>query len=253
MKRIFSIRIVLAAFGAVSLAAVSVRADTIALWTFEAGQNSALASSFSVTGTTLGSIPSDVGVGFASGYHATAASVWSSPAGDATAAGPQLRALSANNWLQGSDYFQFTVSPDLANNSYSGIGLTWDQTGSNTGPGTWGLYYSTDGITFAQFGSDYVIVNGSWNTTTISPSHESVDLSAITALNSAATIYFRIVDDSPATGGSITLGNVGTGGTGRIDNFSVTANVTPIPEPASITLVCGLGSLLAWNLIRRKR
>jgi hypothetical protein len=254
MKQLSPAKLALASVCALGLAAsVSVRADTIASWSFEAGQNSALASNFSSTSTTPGSIPSDVGVGYASGSHVGTATVWSSPAGDALP-GPitTLRSLSGNNWAQGSDYFQFSVSPDLAGYTYSGIGLSWDQTGSNTGPKTWGVWYSVDGTTFTQLGADYALSFFAWNTTTVAGNHETSDFSAITALNTASTMYFRIVDDSPAATGSIVGAAVGTGGTDRIDNIVITAIVTPVPEPTSLSLLGGFG-LLAWTLIRRRK
>jgi len=199
---------ILTALGLAS--ALSARADTIATWSFEAGQNSG-ASSTSVTATTPGSITSDVGVGSATGLHASTSSVWSFPAGDATAAYPtSSHSLSANFWGVG-DYFQFSVNPNLASYTYSGIGLSWDQTGSNTGPKTWGLWYSTDGTTFTEAGSDYVLSFFSWNATTTVGNHESVDLSAITGLNIAPTMYFRIVENSDPTTGSI-VGAAAVGG-----------------------------------------
>ena len=65
-------------------------------------------------------------------------------------------------------------------------------------------------------------------------------------------MYFRIVDDSLTTGGSINGGNVGTAGTDRVDNFSITATATAVPEPSSLCLLGGFG-LLAWHMIRRRK
>jgi PKD repeat protein len=48
--------------------------------------------------------------------------------------------------------------------------------------------------------------------------HFSVDLSSITALDNASSVYFRLVDNSTTR---IDGGTVGTAGTGRIDNFLV--------------------------------
>ena len=42
----------------------------------------------------------------------------------------------------------------------------------------------------------------------------------VSILNTASTMYFRIVDDSATVGGSISGGNIGTAGTDRIDNFT---------------------------------
>lgn len=148
------------------------------------------------------------------------------------------------------DYFQFTVNPILGSYTYSGIGLSWDQTGSNTGPAKFGVYYSTDGINFTQFGSDYTLSYFSWNTTSVLGNHESADLSTITALNTASTMYFRIEDDSTTAINSVNA--VATAGTDRVDNFTITASLAAIPEPASLSLLGGFG-LLAWTLIRRRK
>ena len=56
-------------------------------------------------------------------------------------------------------------------------------------------------------------------------------LSALTALNNAATVYFRLTDnDTTSANGGV----VGTGGTDRVDNVTVTG--TSVPEPGSIVL-----------------
>lgn len=228
----------------VALVGLSAKADTIAQWTFEG-----LSSSFSVTGTAVGPLAADSvmvgGSGSASGLHANSATVFSSPVGDGS-----LRSLSANQWTLG-DYYQFTITP-ASGNTYSSIGITYDQNGSGTGPKTFYFAYSTDGTTYTPAGADYGLTSGvTWNSSSSQATHESFDLSAITALNTATTWFFRIVEDSPATGGSITGGNVGTGGTGRIDNFLVTASVTAVPEPSCLALLGGFG-LLAWHMVRRR-
>jgi hypothetical protein len=77
------------------------------------------------------------------------------------------------------------------------------------------------------------------------------DLSAISALNNAASVFFRVVDQAPTTGGAINGGNVGTTGTDRIDDFIVNG-VVNVPEPSSLAL--GLVGGLAWlAALRRKR
>jgi hypothetical protein len=62
-------------------------------------------------------------------------------------------------------------------------------------------------------------------------------------------VYFRIVDQSATTAGAINGGNVGTGGTGRVDNFIV--NATLVPEPSTIALAA-LGGLACLFGLRRK-
>ena len=139
------------------------------------------------------------------------------------------------------------ITPD------SGFNVTYDQNGSATGPKTYYIAYSTDGLTFTPFGSDYTLTSGiTWASGTPNQATQLSDnFSAITALDTASTIYFRIVDDSLTTGGAINGGNIGTSGTDRIDNFLVSASVAPVPEPTTMALA-GL-SALSLIVFRRQR
>jgi hypothetical protein len=203
-------------------------AQTIAQWTFEINTPADLPDS-----ATIGGIAADFGVGTASGVHASAATDWTTPAGNGSA-----NSLSANTWAVG-DYFQFTLSTV----GYSGIGVSFDQTGSNTGPRDFDLSYSTDGSSFTSFAT-YSLINGGWSSgaPTALPTSYSFDLSSIGSLDNAGLVYFRLVNNSTT---SISGATVATGGTGRIDNFTVSV----VPEPASGALI-GLG-LLA--LVARRR
>ena len=133
---------------AVSLAILSflssTQAQTIAGWTFQtaASTTNIIGAGLSPSSTQSG-VLADIGTGTGSAFHATAATAWSSPSGNGS-----TNSWSANNWLQ-NDYWQFQVST-LGN---SGIGVSWDQTGSNTGPKNWGLQFSTDGSIFTQYGT----------------------------------------------------------------------------------------------------
>lgn len=211
-------------------------AQTIAQWTFEGT---------AITATTAASFTygsPETGSGTASGVHASASTAWSSPAGDGSA-----HSLSANGWAVG-DYYQFQTTTL----GYTGIQLDWDQTSSGTGPGKGLLQWSTDGSTFHNFGSDYsILVNGSpniaWSSGTYQPAfHYTVDLSTVSELNNASSVYFRLADDATTSANG---GTVASGGTDRIDNFTV--SVAPVPEPGSVALLgLGLAGMLA---LRRRR
>lgn len=183
----------------------------------------------------------------ATGVHVSTSTQWSNPAGNGSA-----ESFSANGWAAG-DYYLFNTSSE----GFSGISVSWDQTGSSTGPSSFALLYSTDqGASFTQFATYSVVratptgqpntINYSdgttgtgWNSSqsAINTSF-SYDLSSIAGLNNNPTIYFR-------------LSNLSTGvastGTARVDNFTITA----VPEPSSSMLmmlgVVGLAGIRAFG------
>ncbi len=214
--------------------AVSVHAQ-IAQWTFETSLPSGFTLS-TAAGVPSTSLSPEIGSGSAFGLH-SGASFYTSPAGNGS-----LRSFSSTNWAIG-DYYQFSTSTL----GFSGIAVDYDQISSSTGPGKFALFYSTDGTSWTQFGPEYtVLVNSSpntWSSGTYNPSsHFSYDLSAVTALDNATTVYFRLQDTQTTSAGGAT---VATGGTDRVDNFTVSV----VPEPATCALL-GLG--FAALLIRRK-
>jgi hypothetical protein len=220
-----------ALLGIVALASVaSTQAQTtIAQWTFETSAP-----------VTAGPVSPEVGSGSALGLHAGAAT-YSSPAGNGSA-----KSFSANTWAVG-DYWQFQVSTV----GFSNIGISYDQVGSGTGPGSFDLTYSTDGVNFSTFVAAYtVLANTSPNAWSATPANHITsttffdDFSSVLSLNNASTVYFRIVDHSTL---STAGGTVAAAGTDRIDNFTVLADV---PEPGTLALT-GLG--LASLLVLRRR
>jgi len=218
-----------------TLAAVSTVpsfAQTIATWTFET-------TSASITGssTTLSGINADVGSGTASEVHAGTAT-FSSPAGNGSA-----HSLSATAWAIG-DYAQFQFSTT----GVHGLSLSFDQTSSNTGPGHYNLSYSLDGgANFTGIGSYSVFANASpnptWNATTASSLYTSTfNLGSAIDDSSSVLVRLTVADTVSANGGTLL-----SGGTDRIDNFSVFA--TPVPEPsiAALGVLGGLVGLVAWK------
>lgn len=216
---------------------ISTRADIIAQWTFEINTPADLADS-----TTISGIAADIGSGTASGVHASAVSDWSTPAGNGSA-----NSLSVNNWGVG-DYFQFQVSTL----GYTGIGLSFDQTSSSTGPRDFELAYSTDGSLFTVHSPYTVLQNGltpnaSWNGTTSSSAYSfSFDLSGVSALDNQATVFLRLVNTSTT---AVNGNPVALTGTDRVDNFTV---LSPVPEPSTAVLAI-LGGLLGFAFLRRNR
>ena len=220
----------LAAAAAIGIASQA-NAAVIADWTFETSAP-VTAGPFAAESGTLAS------TSFAS---ASTSGSYSSPTGNGSA-----KSFSANNWVVGN-YFQFTTSTT----GLTGVTLSVDQTGSNTGPKDYELQYSVNGGGYTNFQAYTVPVaaNGaaiSWSASTANPaSTVSFDLSSVAALTNDASVAFRLalLDTSPLKTGS----TYGTAGTDRVDNVTISA--TASPEPATLGLI-GLGGI---GLLRRRR
>lgn len=190
----------------------------IAQWTFES-PNTPVAATAAVYPNAIAPA---AGTGNAGGVHTSASTAWSTPVGNGSA-----YSFSSNNWSVGN-YYQFSTSTA----GFTGISVSWDQTGSATGPRDFKLAYSTDGTTFTDFYSYSLpspAVPWSSGSTSLATKFSS-DLSSITALDNQANVYFRLIDTSTV---SIGGGTVGTGGTGRVDNFTVSGTGDPAPYVAS--------------------
>lgn len=203
---------------------------TIAEWTFESLPTMSYKPGAGVATTNF---PAEIGQGMASGFH-SGDSTYSSPVGNGSA-----KSLSSNTWTNDpGDYYQFEVSTVEREN----ISISFDQMGSNTGPGDYYLAYSTDGVNFTQFGDTYRIANDSWSGSgeRKAGSYHSFDLSSVTAINNAPTVYFRVVCASST---SINNGTTASGGTGRIDNVAITSAVAGPPvivsDPGSTNIYFG--------------
>lgn len=233
----------LIAASALALAAVSSLSAQIILasWTFE--------TNTPPDATNVASLPvfnASIGSGIGSAVHVSSATDWTTPTGNGSANG-----LNANNWSVG-DYFQFQISTT----GYEQLSLSWSQMSTSTGPGTFKLSYSTDGVTFSDFGANYSVLTASWTTGSVnSGSVFSRDLSAVSALNNASSVYFRLVDASTVAVGG---GSVSSSGSNRIDNFTVSGfALTPDPGTTAVpetgTWAGGALGLLALLLQRELR
>ena len=200
----------------------------IAKWTFDGVVMNSTPSGTPVVGT--GSNMADLGFQttnstfdglHVAGITTTSAgtTVWSTPAGNGSA-----KSLSSNFWAPG-DYVQFKAN---ASNYYN-LALTYDQTGSATGPKEFKLQYSTDGTNFTDFGTTYNVVQGSWSVGSNSTAYRiSFDLSTLPVLNNNSIVYFRVVNTSSIANNG---GSVLTAGSSRLDNFTVIGSPCPSVTP----------------------
>ena len=186
----------------------------VAKWNYEA------LGILSTSGTVYNGAAATVGLNATGssmlGNHASAASSWINSGGNGS-----LTSLSGNNWAVG-DYYQFQMSTL----GFNAVYVALDQTGSNTGPRDFQLSYSTDGINFTNFGSVYSLTNATvWSSAIYKPEHtRSFDLSSVSGLAGQPMVYFRT---TVATNASISGTTIGTGGTSRVDNFSVSGTLCP--------------------------
>ncbi len=190
---------------------VSTTGTPIASWTMPT------AIPASTSGTTYEYGPADGGANAATasirGVHATAATAWSSPAGNGSA-----YSFSANNWLV-NDYFEFTTSTI----GFAGVSLQFDQTRSSSGPATFRVDMSTDGTSFTTILASYTVAengaapNLSWSSSTYRTGYTHM-IENIAGAAGKPSVKFRLVCIGAPTG---------TGGTSRIDNVLVRFGNTP--------------------------
>lgn len=131
-------------------------------------------------------------------------------------------AIGMNGWDGDASYFQFTLDASLWHSNV----VSWASNRSSTGPPNVILKYSTNGVggTFYDFAT--------YTVTTTAALFGPADFSTTPGLDYNANVVFRLVG----------TGTTATGGTMKVDNFTIVA----IPEPSTIMLIgVGLLGLLA--------
>lgn len=162
---------------------------------------------------------------------------FSNPAGNGS---PE--SFSSNGWDAG-EYYQFTTNTL----GFQGVTISYAQAASNTGPGNFQFQYSSDGVSYTDFGSVYAGPTADFNGGVSNPANVlSVDLSAISALDNKALVGFRIaVFGTTSENG----GTIASTGTFRVDDFVV--NASAVPEPTALGLLALLGLPLAMGRMRK--
>jgi hypothetical protein len=165
--------------------------------------------------------------GTASGFHANAATDWSSPAGNGS-----VESFSSNTWTTG-DYYQFCTSSD----GYKNINIQWDQTRSSTGPDDFVISWSTDGVNFTDLTSYVVLENnaangGPWSSTTGSANFSFGPEFGPSDMDDQATIYFRLTCQETTA----------AAGTNRVDNVVISGELIPAPGALALLGVAGLAA-----------
>jgi hypothetical protein len=204
-------------------------ASTLAEWTFE-----------SSVPASAGPHAAEVGIGTATGFHASASTVYSNPAGNGS-----TESFSSNNWSVG-DYYQF----QLSTLGFQDIVVSFDHTSSNTGPRDFQLQASTDGTTFGSLGNYSVLANASpnpvWSSSSARNDLYTFVFSGNEQIANQANVLLRLVAASTVSANG---GSVATGGTSRVDNFAVMA--TPVPEPETYAMLLAGLAVVAFGARRR--
>jgi hypothetical protein len=214
------------------LTLTTARGATIADWTFENSKPNGI----EFAGSWYTNVTAEIGLGTASAWHSSFALYSAFPGNGSSAAFGVT-----NGWSVG-DFYQLAVSTVGDQN----ISLSYDQSGTSTGPGTFYLEYSTDGNTFTQFGSNYSVTVGNWTYLTVNTNTTfNFDLSSVSAIDGQQMVYFRIVDASAT---AIDGGPVEGYEDDRVDNVVISAQA--VPEPAAMTLAAVGGLFFALSLKR---
>lgn len=218
---------------------------SLAQWTFETSKPTSSGPYAAENGIFAGTSK-------ALAYHTGSGTDYSNPVG----AGSH-QSYNANTWSVG-DFYQFTTSTL----GHEDIQVSFESVSSSTGPKNFNLAYSTDGASFSVF-SSYSLLgkSSSWSSSMSSASAAKYgyhfNLASIAGLDNQTKIYLRLIDNSTTSASGKT---VGSSGTSRVDDFTISGNTIPsdlktssVPEPSTFFAGAFLGLPFLLSGIRRLR
>jgi hypothetical protein len=151
--------------------------------------------------------------------------------------GGSLALQNGANGANNGKYVQFGIGSTTS--KFSKLVLSFASQRTGTGFNSNQLSYSTDGVSFVDFGSAYSPAS---SFASAGPNVvQTFDLSSVSALSGVSTVYLRLT----FSGATLTSSS----GNNRIDNLIIAGDVQAVPEPASMVAL-GLG---AAAMIRRRR
>lgn len=221
----------LAAVAAAALAALAAvdaaRADILANWTFE------VSAPPTVQSPVAGPFAPEAGVRAASSLatssHRDILTTNSGPTGNGSA-----RSLQCNWWLANDTFLFYTDTT-----GYDTLTFSFDQTRSSTGPSSFRLGASLDGVNWTDFAS-YTVPVVAWSATTPQAASSFGPFPVVPLANDQAFVAFRLI--------AVAAGST-TAGTSRIDNIVITGSVIPAPGGAMVVL----GLTFRFAAVRRRR
>ena len=181
--------------------------------------------------TNASSTASDVSASVFSGLNGTPATGSGSPVYSAGSGGSYFTATAWTGAAPGSNYFQFTITPD-SGYSISTTTLTFGYRATPTGPTAYSIRSSADSYT-ANLASGSFTNDGNWS---------SVGSISITLSGLVSATTLRLYGSGAST----------AGGTLRVDDVGLSGSVTAIPESSTYAAILGTLTLLGVVIWRRR-
>jgi hypothetical protein len=197
---------------------------TIAQWNFNGSATDAVPGGTSEPATSVGSGTASLVGGVTATFASGTASGGSS---DPVATTPENYGWNISNWApQDTENKQRGIQFQVSTTNFEGITFSFDQRLSNTAANTWTVQYSLDGTIWTD-AQTFTFEPAPTGTGDIWYNNRTVDLTAISAINNQANVYFRIVAAFDPTTNNYraarSTSTYGTTSTSRFDMVTVIA------------------------------